>query len=265
MPIINAKDLLGAGAHFGHSTSRWNPKMAPYLLGKRNRIHIINLRETVRGLVSAYFLVRKLVAQGQQILFVGTKRQAQELIVMHAQRAEQPYVAERWLGGSLTNLQTIHTRVKRLLDLEQMEADGSITTYNKKMQSAFNREKRKLLRNLDGIRTLERLPGALFVVDSKHEATAVREAQRVGVPVIAVLDSDADPDEVDLPIPANDDAIRSIDLILGKVADACLEGANYRKDHPELARQVQEAEYRRQVEAQQQATAAVTVGGKREP
>jgi small subunit ribosomal protein S2 len=171
-----------------------------------------------------------------------------------------PYVAERWLGGTLTNLQTIHTRVRRLLELERMEADGTVTTLNKKMQSAFNREKRKLHRNLDGIRNLERLPGALFVVDPKHDATAVREARRVGVPVLAMLDSDADPDDVDLPIPANDDAIRAIDLITGKIADACLEGVNFRKEHPEIARKKQEEEYRRHMETQ--TVASVSVGGR---
>jgi small subunit ribosomal protein S2 len=261
MPIVRAKELLAAGVHFGHTASRWNPKMAPYILGKRNRIHIINLRETVKGLVAAYFFVRKVVAQGRQVLFVGTKRQARELIVQHAQRAEMPCVAERWLGGTLTNLQTIHTRVRRLLELERMEQDGSVNTLNKKMQSAFNREKRKLKRNLDGIRNLERLPGALFVVDPMHDGTAVREAHRVGVPVIALLDSDADPDEVDVPIPGNDDAIRSIDLVAGKIADACLEGVSYRKEHPELARQAQEEEFRRQVEAQ--AVASVSMGGRK--
>lgn len=256
MPIINAKDLLVAGAHFGHSTSRWNPKMGPYILGKRNRIHIINLRETVKGLVEAYFALRRLVARGEQVLFVGTKRQAQEMLAMHAKRAEMPYVAQRWLGGTLTNLETIHRRVQRLVEIEKQEEDGSVNALNKKMQAARLREKRKLLRNLDGIRALSRLPGALVVVDPKHEATAVREARRIGVPVIAILDTDADPDEVDLPIPANDDAIRAVDLLLGKLADACLEGVNYRQTHPELARAAQELEYRRQIEQTQPGSAS---------
>jgi len=263
MPIVNAKDLLGAGAHFGHSTSRLNPKMAPYLLGKRNKIHIINLRETVKGLVAAYYMVRKLVAQGELILFIGTKRQATEIIATQGRRCEMPYVAERWLGGTLTNLQTIHTRVRRLLELERMEADGSITTYNKKMQSAFNREKRKLMRNLDGIRTLERLPGALLIVDPKHEMTAVKEAKRMGIPVIAQLDTDADPDDIDLPIPANDDAIRSIELIIGKMADAVQEGATYRKEHPELARQAQEKRFQKQMENQEASSPVAAAGGPR--
>jgi small subunit ribosomal protein S2 len=261
MPIVNAKDLLAAGSHFGHSSSRWNPKMAPYLLGKRNKIHIINLRETVKGVVAAYYMVRKLVAQGELVLFIGAKRQAMEIVATHGRRCGMPYVAERWLGGTLTNLQTIHTRVRRLIELEHMDSDGSITTYNKKMQSAFNREKRKLLRNLDGIRTLDRLPAALVVVDPKHEATAVREARRMGILVIAQLDTDADPDEVDLPIPANDDAIRSIDLIVGKLADAALEGANYRREHPELARQAQESRYRRQVENREAVAPAASTDG----
>ena len=263
MPIINAKELLTAGAHFGHSTSKWNPKMEPYILGKRNRIHIINLRETVKGVVAGHFFIRKVVAQGRQILFVGTKRQAQELIVEHAQRAGMPYVAERWLGGTLTNLQTIHLRVKRLIEIEGMEADGTLSTYNKKMQSAFNREKRKLKRNLEGIRGMDRIPGALFVIDPKHDHTAVREAHRVGVPVVAMLDTDADPDEIDLPIPANDDAIRSIDLVVTRMANACLEGANYRKDHPEIARQAQDEELRRTIDAGDQGMSSFSAGGRR--
>jgi small subunit ribosomal protein S2 len=235
MAIVNAKDLLATGAHFGHRTSRWNPKMEPYILGKRNKIHIINLRETVRGVVAAYFLCRKTVAEGKQVLFVGTKRQAREIIAMQAQRAGMPYCAERWLGGSLTNLATIRLRVQRLLELEQMDATGDITKYSKKMQSALNREKRKIKRNLDGIRNMEDLPGVMFVVDPSVEKNAVAEAKRLSIPVIAVLDTDADPTEIDLPIPANDDAIRAIDLVVSKMADGCLEGANMRKTHPEMA------------------------------
>ncbi|MBI3830670.1 MAG: 30S ribosomal protein S2 [Planctomycetes bacterium] len=262
MPIILAKDLLTAGAQFGHSTSHWNPKMAPYILGKRNKIHIINLRETVKGVVAAYHYTKKLIAQGKQILFVGTKRQAQELIETHARRAGMPYVKERWLGGTLTNLETIHTRVERLIELEKMVETGEMNTHSKKMQSSLKRELRKIKRNLDGIRGMHRLPGALFVVDPKHDHTAVREATRLGVPIMAVLDTDADPDEVDLPIPANDDAIRSIDLIVGRIADACLEGANFRKEHPEIARKVQEEEYQRQVAATSQSMAAYTAGAR---
>ncbi len=229
MPIINAKDLLATGAHFGHRTSRWNPKMEPYILGKKNKIHIINLRETVRGIVAAYHYCSKIVGEGKQVLFVGTKRQAREIVTMHAQRCGMPYVAERWLGGSMTNLETIRKRVSRLIELEGFDATGEINTYSKKMQSSLNREKRKIKRNLDGIRTMQKLPGALFIIDPRLEHNAVMEARRLAIPVIAMLDTDADPTLIDLPIPANDDAIRSIDLVVAKVADGCLEGSNKRK------------------------------------
>jgi len=256
MAIVNAKDLLATGAHFGHRTSRWNPKMEPYILGKRNKIHIINLRETVRGIVAAYFFCRKVVAEGKQVLFVGTKRQAREIITMHAQRAGMPFCAERWLGGSLTNLATIRLRVKRLLELENMDATAEINTYSKKLQSALNREKRKIKRNLDGIRNMEELPGVMFVVDPTIEKNAVAEARRLFIPVIAMLDTDADPTEIDLPIPANDDAIRSIDLVVAKAADGCLEGANMRKTHPEMALQAQQQATAQQAAAQQQPAAS---------
>lgn len=232
MPIINAKELLTSGAHFGHRTSRWNPKMEPYILGKKNKIHIINLRETVRGLVAAYHFCSKVVAEGRQVLFVGTKRQAREIIVREAQRCGMPYVAERWLGGSMTNLDTIRKRVARLIELEDLDATGNINTYSKKMQSSLNREKRKIKRNLDGIRTMERLPGALFIIDPGIEHNAVMEARRLAIPVIAMLDTDADPTMIDLPIPANDDAIRSIDLVVTKVAEGCVEGGQKRKSGP---------------------------------
>jgi small subunit ribosomal protein S2 len=252
MPIVNAKDLLATGAHFGHRTSRWNPRMEPYILGKRNKIHIINLRETVRGIVAAHYYCRKIVAEGKQVLFVGTKRQSRDVIVMHAQRAGMPYVAERWLGGTMTNLKTIRLRVKRLIELEGFDATGEINTFSKKMQSSLNREKRKIKRNLDGIRTMDSLPGALFIIDPKLEHNAVMEARRLSIPIIAMLDTDADPTLIDLPIPANDDAIRSIDLVVSKVADGCIEGVNMRKTNPEVARKAQQTDYAR--------TAAVNQG-----
>ncbi|MCZ7646075.1 MAG: 30S ribosomal protein S2 [Planctomycetota bacterium] len=260
MPIVSAKDLLAAGAHFGHSSSRWNPKMEPYILCKRNRIHIINLRETVRGVVGAWYYVRKTVSEGGQLLFVGTKRQAQEVVTLKAQDCEMPFVTERWLGGTLTNLLTIKERVKRLIELETMEEDGSLNAFSKKMRSALNREQRKIKRNLDGIRNMQDLPGAIFVVDPKHDHNAVAEARTLGIPVIAMLDTDADPDNIDIPIPANDDAMRSIECIAGKMAEAVKEGVNLRKAHPELAKRRQEAE-RRQIE-QQQSVGAVSVGGR---
>src|SRR5579862_3050988 len=253
MPIVNAKDLLTTGAHFGHRTSRWNPKMEPYILGKKNKIHIINLRETVRGIVAAYHYASKLVSENRQVLFVGTKRQAREIITMHAQRCGMPYVAERWLGGTMTNLETIRKRVSRLIELEGLDASGEINTYSKKMQSSLNREKRKIKRNLDGIRTMNQLPGALFIIDPGIEHNAVMEARRLSIPVIAMLDTDADPTLIDLPIPANDDAIRSIDLVVSKLADGCLEGANLRKTAPDLARKVQHDAFVQKVEINTQA------------
>jgi small subunit ribosomal protein S2 len=236
MPIVSAKDLLATGAHFGHRTSRWNPKMEPYILGKRNKIHIINLKETVKGIVAAYYFARKIVAEGKQVLFVGTKRQAREIMVGHAIRAGMPFVTERWLGGTMTNLSTIRLRVQRLLELENLEATGELNAFSKKMQSSINREKRKIKRNLDGIRAMHGLPGALFIVDPNVEHNAVMEARRLSIPIIAMLDTDSDPTKIDLPIPANDDAIRSIDMVVSKIADGCLEGANLRKSNPELAR-----------------------------
>jgi small subunit ribosomal protein S2 len=249
MPIVSAKELLAAGAHFGHRTSRWNPKMAPYILDKRNKIHIINLRETVRGIVAAFYFARKVVSEGRQVLFVGTKRQAREVIAMHAARCGMPYVAERWLGGSLTNLATIRLRVQRLIELEGMDADGSINTFSKKMQSSLNREKRKIKRNLDGIRTMESLPGALVIIDPTLEKNAVAEAKRLSIPVMAMLDTDSDPTEIDLPIPANDDAIRSIELVVSRIADGCAEGTNLRKTSPELARKAEQTRFVQQAAA----------------
>jgi small subunit ribosomal protein S2 len=195
------------------------------------------------------------------VLFVGTKRQAREVVAMHAARGEQPYVGERWLGGTLTNLETIKKRVKRLEQLEGFDATGEINTYSKKMQSSLNREKRKIKRNLDGIRTMHDLPGAIFVIDPGIEHNAVQEARRLGIPVIAMLDSDADPDLVDLPIPANDDAIRAVELVVSKLADGCLEGVNLRRTNPELARRANEKRYETQVN-QNQGLQAVSAGGR---
>ncbi len=262
MAVIKAKDLLEAGAQFGHSTSRWNPKMEPYILAKRHRIHIINLRETVRGVVASYFFVRKLVSEGRTILFVGTKRQAQDVIASQAKRCEMPYVAERWLGGSLTNHETINKRVARLEELERMNETGELNTFSKKMQSALNRERKKMFRNLDGIRKMHKLPAALFIVDPKHDHTAVREAIRLRLPIIAMLDTDADPDEIDLPIPANDDAMRSIELIAGKMAEACLEGKNILQANPELAKRVQQAEAQKAMATSQQGLPAFSAAGR---
>ena len=224
MPTILVKDLIEAGVHFGHRVSRWNPKMRPYIYGRQNMIHIIDVRETVRGLLRARKYLQQVAAGGGLILFVGTKRQARETIEREAQRCGMPYVSDRWLGGTLTNFRTIRSRLTHLEELEKLRASPEIQTYSKKMQAALNREYRKMFRNLNGIRTMSRLPDCLVVVDPKKEKNAVREAQKMGIPTVALIDTDGDPDQVDLPIPGNDDSIRSIDLIVRLLADAIVAG-----------------------------------------
>lgn len=224
MAIVQVKELVEAGVHFGHRASRWNPKMRPYIYGKRNLIHIIDLRETLRGLLRAYRYLVQIASQGKLVLFVGTKRQAKEIIEREAQRCGMPYVSERWLGGTLTNFRTIRSRLKRLEELEQLEATGAIRSYSKKMISSLTRERRKIQRNLQGIRDMERLPEALIVVDPHREHNAVKEARKVGIVTVALIDTDSDPDLVDLPIPGNDDSIRSIELVVSRLAQAILEG-----------------------------------------
>jgi len=256
VPIVQVKDLIEAGVHFGHRASRWNPKMRPYIYGKRNLIHIIDLRETVRGLLRGYRYIAQIVSQGHLVLFVGTKRQAKESIEREAARCGMPYVSERWLGGTLTNIRTIRARLNRLKELELMwlpagentaridmlaymnsmrnesgkfelskaPETAEIRRYSKKMVSQLSRELTKIRRNLLGIREMNRLPDALVVIDPKKEHIAVKEAQRMGVTTVALIDTDSDPDTVDLPVPGNDDSIRSIELMLSKMADAVLEG-----------------------------------------
>jgi small subunit ribosomal protein S2 len=260
--IVQVKDLIESGVHFGHRASRWNPKMRPYIYGKRNLIHIIDLRETVRGLLRAYRYLSQVASKGSLVLFVGTKRQAKETVEREARRCGMPYVNERWLGGTLTNYRTIRDRLKRLQELEglwlpagenaskidivaymrsmlnesgKLELNKSpetaeIRRYSKKMVATLNRELTKIRRNLEGIREMSRMPDALIVVDPKREHIAVKEAQRVGIATVALIDTDSDPDTVDLPIPGNDDSIRSIELMLAKLADSIIEG---RKAIPE--------------------------------
>lgn len=224
MPTVLVKDLIEAGVHFGHRVSRWNPKMRPYIYGRQNMIHIIDVRETVRGLLRARKYLQQVAAAGGMILFVGTKRQARETIEREAQRCGMPYVSDRWLGGTLTNFRTIRSRLAHLEELEKLRASAEIQNYSKKMQAALNREYRKMFRNLNGIRTMSRLPDCLLVVDPKKEKNAVREARKMGIPTVALIDTDGDPDEVDLPIPGNDDSIRSIDLIVRLLTDAIVAG-----------------------------------------
>jgi len=221
---LQVKDLIDAGIHFGHPASRWNPKMEPYIYGRRNFIHIIDVKETVRGIVRARKFLSRLVAEGKDVLFVGTKRQARAAIEQEAQRALMPYVSYRWLGGTLTNFETIRSRLGRLEELEQLEASGEINRYSKKMIASLQRELRKIKRNLDGIRKMDRLPGAIVVIDPVRERNAVREANKLDIPVVALADTEADPDDLAVVIPGNDDAMRSVELVVKHLADACVEG-----------------------------------------
>ena len=256
MALVDVKDLLDAGVHYGHRASRWNPKMRPYIYGKRNLIHIIDLRETVRGLLRSYRYLSQVVSRGQLVLFVGTKRQGKEILAKEAGRCGMPYVSERWLGGTLTNFRTIRSRLNRLKELENMwlpagdnplryEMNSYIAGFmteagkmdlakapdtapirnnSKKMISSLSRELLKIRRNLLGIREMTRLPEVLIVVDPKREHIAIKEAKRMGVTTVSLIDTDSDPDSIDLPIPGNDDSIRSIEVIVAKLADAILEG-----------------------------------------
>jgi len=221
--------LINSGIHFGHRASRWNPKMAPYIFGKRNTIHIIDIRETVKGLLRAKRFVTKVVASGENVLFVGTKRQARMQIRTHATRVNMPWVADRWLGGTLTNFRTIRSRLGRLEELEAAESDGTAQQYSKKMIATRTRELRKINRNLQGIREMTKVPGALIIIDAHRERNAVFEAQKLQIPTICLIDTDSDPDLADIPIPGNDDAIRAIDVVLKHMSDAVEEGIRGRK------------------------------------
>ncbi|MBI1827564.1 MAG: 30S ribosomal protein S2 [Planctomycetes bacterium] len=218
------RQLVDSGIHYGHRVSRWNPKMLPYIYGKRNTIHIIDIRETVKGLLRAKKFIAQIVAKGDDILFVGTKRQAKLLVQQQASRVGMPHVTERWLGGTLTNFRTIRSRLQRLEELEREEADGTLMQYSKKMIASRQRETKKIRRNLDGVRSLTRLPGALVIIDVHREHNAVKEAKKLKIPTICLIDTDSDPDFADIPIPGNDDAIRAIDTILMQLADAVDEG-----------------------------------------
>ncbi len=221
---VVVKELIDAGVHFGHRASRWNPKMKPYIYGKRNLIHIIDLKETVRGLLRATKYFQRIAMQGGLVLFVGTKRQAADTIIEECRKAAMPYVTERWLGGTLTNFRTIRSRLERLEELEQILDGEQALSYSKKMISTLTRERVKIDRNLAGIRHMTRLPEALLVVDPRREHIAVKEARKLGIKVVAIMDTDCDPDLVDLPIPGNDDSMRSIELIIRHLCDAIIQG-----------------------------------------
>ena len=237
MAKLEVQELIEAGIHFGHPASRWNPKMAPYIFGKRNFIHIIDLKETVKGIVRAKKFLLRLVADGGDVVFVGTKRQARVAAELQAKRCGMPYVNHRWLGGTLTNFRSIRSRLGRLDELEQMEVTGTINRHSKKMIASLQREHQKIRRNLEGIRTMERLPAALIIVDPVREKNAVREAKKLEVPVIALADTEANPDDLTVVIPGNDDAMRAIEIVLAHLADAIVEGKANR-----AARAVKEGE-----------------------
>lgn len=224
MAVVSMKQLLEAGVHFGHQTRRWNPKMAPYIFTERNGIYIIDLQKTVRKLEEAYMFVRDLAASGETVLFVGTKKQAQDSIREEALRAGAHYVNARWLGGMLTNFRTIRGRIARLNQLRKMEEDGTFDLLPKKEVIKLNHEIEKLEKFLGGIKEMKKLPGALFIVDPRKEKIAVSEAKKLGIPVVAIVDTNCDPDDVDYVIPGNDDAIRAVKLIAGVMANAIIEG-----------------------------------------
>jgi small subunit ribosomal protein S2 len=227
------KALVDAGVHFGHRVSRWNPKMQPYIQAKRNMIHIIELRETIKGLIRAKKFAQQTVASGKDVLFVGTKRQARNAVEEYAKKCGMHYVSQRWLGGTLTNFRTIRARLNRLEELEKLWETGQIETYSKKMKSTLAREREKIKTNLEGIRKMDRMPGVIIVVDTRREHIAVKEAKKLGVKTIALIDTDSDPDLIDLPIPGNDDAMHAIDIIMSELADSIIEGKQGRSDKVE--------------------------------
>lgn len=239
MSVVSMKQLLEAGVHFGHQTRRWNPKMAPYIFAERNQIYIIDLSKTVKLINEAYDFVKEVVAEGKPVLFVGTKKQAQESIKEEAIRAGEYFVNERWLGGMLTNYKTIETRIKRLFELEKMEENGTLELLTKKEKALLLGEKDKLERFLGGIKNMPELPGAIFVVDPKKEKIAVHEARKLGIPVVGIVDTNCDPDEIDYVIPGNDDAIRAVKLLTSAIADAVVEAkqgaANLEEAEAEVA------------------------------
>lgn len=219
-----ARDLISAGVHFGHAASRWNPKMEPYIFGKRGMIHIINVKETLRGLLISKKLLATMVSSGKDVVFVGTKRQAQKAVQQAATACGMHYVSERWLGGTLTNFRTIRTRLTRLDELEAMESSGRLESESKKQGARLKRELTKVRTNLDGVRRMNRLPGVVVVVDAKKEYIALREARKLGIITVAIMDTDSDPDTVDVAIPANDDSIKAIEILLNELASAVAEG-----------------------------------------
>jgi small subunit ribosomal protein S2 len=240
-PVLTIRTLLESGVHFGHQTTRWNPKMRPYIFGARNGIHIIDLQQTLPLFMRAYDHVLKTVAQGHSVLFVGTKKQAQDVIREETDRCGMFYVTNRWLGGTLTNWRTVRTSIDRLREIEQMAQDGTFEKLTKKEVLSLERMKYKLEKNLGGIKAMNGIPGVLFVVDPRKERIAVAEANKLEIPVVAVTDTNCDPDAIDFPIPGNDDAIRAIRLFTSKIADACLLGKRFGQERAAVEAKEQEA------------------------
>ena len=252
-------NLLEAGIHFGQRRSSWNPKMKPYIWGVRNGLHIIDIRETVKGLLRAKKFIKETVASGKDVVFVGTKRQAQSAVQKYASEAGMPWVTERWLGGTLTNFATIRSRLKRLNELERLVESGEIETYSKKMTSQLMREKAKITRNLDGIRNMSKLPGAMVVIDANNETNALREAKALRIPTIGLVDTDGDPQLVDVPIPGNDDSLRSIEVVIADLMEAVNAGLEGRRAKAAAAEKKSEDEARttaNQEEKRQRSTRA---------
>ena len=235
MSVVSMKQLLEAGVHFGHQTRRWNPKMAPYIFTERNGIYIIDLQKTVKKLEDAYMFVRKVSEDGGDILFVGTKKQAMDSVKEEAERCGMPFVNARWLGGMLTNFTTIKLRIRRLAQLKDMEANGTFDLLPKKAVAKLKLQIEKLEKFLGGITEMKKMPAAMFIVDPRKERIAVAEAKKLGIPIVAIVDTNCDPDEVDYVIPGNDDAIRAVKLIAGAMADAVIEGRQGEQSAPEAA------------------------------
>ena len=256
MANVTMKQLLEAGVHFGHQTRRWNPKMKPYIFAAKNGIYIIDLQRTVRLFKRAYHFIRETVAEGNSVLFVGTKRQAHESIFEEASRSSMPFVNYRWLGGMLTNFQTIKKGITKLKDLDAMYEDGRINEYPKKEILQLQKVRGKLEKNLGGIKEMNDLPGAIFLVDSRREYIAVREARKLGIPVVAIVDTNCDPDEIDYVIPGNDDAIRAIRLFSSLMADACLEGSAMKEERLRASEPEQEEEGAQEVKIEAEAAPA---------
>jgi small subunit ribosomal protein S2 len=236
------RELLDSGIHFGHRVSRWNPKMKPYIFGKRNLIHIIDIKETLKGILRAKKYLARVVSEGGDVLFVGTKRQAKNAVESHATRVGMHYVCERWLGGTLTNFRTIRSRLARLEELERLEETGEIANYSKKMISTLQRERKKMKRNLEGIRRMDRVPSVMVIIDPGFEHIAVKEARKLNIPTICLLDTEGDPDTADIPIPGNDDSMRAIDLILRELSTSVAEGVNVRPEETHAPQQPSYAE-----------------------